>query len=62
MARAVGAEGSVELAAQAIAIGMLANTALKLFLALVFGGGSYRLVAAPINGDSIVGAVSILVS
>lgn len=37
---------TIELAARAIAVGILANTGLKLTLALVVGGGSYRWRAA----------------
>jgi uncharacterized membrane protein (DUF4010 family) len=38
--------GMVELGAQAIAVGILANTVLKTALALVLGGGGYRWRAA----------------
>lgn len=45
MARRVGAEAGVEVAARAIAIGVLANTALKLAISLVVGSGGYRVSA-----------------
>jgi uncharacterized membrane protein (DUF4010 family) len=62
MARSVGAAGSLDLAAQAIAIGVLANAALKLVLALAFGSGSYRLLAGgTLTAIIIVGAASIFV-
>jgi hypothetical protein len=44
MARGAGA-ASLELAARAIAIGVAANTALKLVLALAFSAGSFRSIA-----------------
>lgn len=45
MARRVGAEAGVEIAARAIAIGVLANTCLKLGISLAVGAGSYRVAA-----------------
>jgi uncharacterized membrane protein (DUF4010 family) len=45
MARGMSDTASLELAARAIAIGVAANTALKLALALVLGTGSFRTIA-----------------
>jgi hypothetical protein len=45
MARGVANTGSLDLAATAIAVGVMANTALKLGVALFFGTTSYRLIA-----------------
>ncbi len=45
MARAVAPTTSSAIAAAAIAVGVLANTAMKLGLALVFGSRSFRLIA-----------------
>ena len=45
MARGMSDGLSLELAARAIAIGVAANTALKLALALVFSAGSFRSIA-----------------
>ena len=46
MARLGNTQGMLPLAAKAIAVGMLANTGLKLVLALVFGTNALRRVAA----------------
>jgi uncharacterized membrane protein (DUF4010 family) len=45
MARGVSGAASLELAARAIAIGVAANTALKLLLAMAFSSGSFRRIA-----------------
>ena len=45
MARGVSGDAPLELAARAIAIGVAANTALKLALALVFSARSFRVIA-----------------
>ena len=45
MARGMSGGAPLELAARAIAIGVVANTALKLVLALVFSVGSFRVIA-----------------
>jgi len=45
MARGMSGATSLELAARAIAIGVAANTALKLVLALVFSAGPFRSIA-----------------
>jgi uncharacterized membrane protein (DUF4010 family) len=45
MARGVATAGSPGLAALAIAVGILSNTALKLAVAVVFGGGRFRTLA-----------------
>jgi uncharacterized membrane protein (DUF4010 family) len=45
MARGVAGTGSLDLAATAIAVGVTANTALKLGVALFFGTAAYRLIA-----------------
>jgi uncharacterized membrane protein (DUF4010 family) len=46
MARRAGADGAVGLAARAIAVGILANTLLKLGVALVIGAPGFRRSAA----------------
>ena len=52
---------SAEIAAQALGIGILSNTALKLGIALVIGRGSYRLLAgASLLAMAIALAVSLL--
>ena len=45
MARGMPGTASLELAARAIAIGVAANTAMKLALALVLSSGSFRAIA-----------------
>jgi uncharacterized membrane protein (DUF4010 family) len=45
MARGLGGTGSAEVAATAIAIGVLANTGMKLGLALFLGNRTFRLIA-----------------
>jgi uncharacterized membrane protein (DUF4010 family) len=62
MAREVGTAGSHDLAARAIAIGVLANTFLKLLLALVFGSASYRLLAGGTLTAMIVVATATIVA
>ena len=44
MAREVASTVSLEVAALAIAVGVLANTALKLGVALLFGGSRFRTI------------------
>jgi uncharacterized membrane protein (DUF4010 family) len=44
MARGMSGVASLDLAARAIAIGVAANTALKLLLALAFSSGSFRRI------------------
>lgn len=46
MARSVARTSSVELAALAIAIGVLSNTAMKMTIALILGRGPFRTLAA----------------
>jgi hypothetical protein len=41
----VAGTGSLDLAASAMAVGVMANTALKLGVALFFGTAAYRLIA-----------------
>ena len=43
----LGSAGAAELAARAIAVGLLANTALKLMLVLSLGSPAFRRAAAP---------------
>ena len=45
MARGISDDRSLEVAARAIAVGVAANTALKLALAVVLGAGSFRIIA-----------------
>ncbi len=45
MARGISDNRSLEVAARAIAIGVAANTALKLALTVVLGAGSFRIIA-----------------
>ena len=45
MARGISDDRSLEVAARAIAVGVAANTALKLALAVVLGSGSFRIIA-----------------
>jgi uncharacterized membrane protein (DUF4010 family) len=45
MARRVGLNGSVDVAALAVAVAILSNTALKLGVSLVFGSGRFRVIA-----------------
>lgn len=53
---------AAELAASAIAVGILANTALKLGLSLVLGGTAFRRVAVPgLLGLGVVTALALLV-
>ncbi|HEV7765851.1 MAG TPA: MgtC/SapB family protein [Thermoanaerobaculia bacterium] len=46
MARSVARTSSLELAALAIAIGVLSNTAMKMTIALILGRGQFRTIAA----------------
>jgi uncharacterized membrane protein (DUF4010 family) len=46
MARGVAQSASIETAALAIAVGILANTVLKLAVALIFGSAPFRVIAA----------------
>ena len=46
MARSVARTSSIELAALAIAVGVLSNTAMKLTIALILGRGQFRTIAA----------------
>jgi uncharacterized membrane protein (DUF4010 family) len=46
MARGVGGSGSLDVAAAAIAIGVLTNTALKALIAILFGTPAFRGIAA----------------
>ncbi len=51
---------SLELAARAIAIGVAANTALKLLLALAFSSGSFRRIAGGTLAAMLCAAVAWL--
>jgi uncharacterized membrane protein (DUF4010 family) len=56
------AEGNTEVAAQALAIGMLSNTSLKLVLAAVLGRGRFRLLATmALTGMAAAAAISLAV-
>lgn len=59
MAREVAREVSLDTAARAIAIGVLANTLMKVGIAVVFGAGSFRVIAA---GTLVLMAVASAVS
>jgi hypothetical protein len=60
MARGVAETGSAELAAVAIAIGALANTVLKLTLALFFGGARFRAIAGGTLAVMVLAASMVL--
>jgi uncharacterized membrane protein (DUF4010 family) len=45
MARSVARTSSLKIAALAIAVGVLSNTAMKMFLALILGRGKFRTIA-----------------
>jgi uncharacterized membrane protein (DUF4010 family) len=61
MAREVGSTGSLDTAALAIAIGVLANTVLKTGLALTFGGSRFRTITAGTLAGVIVAATLSIV-
>jgi uncharacterized membrane protein (DUF4010 family) len=62
MAREVAPKGSLDTAALAIAVGVLANTALKTILALTFGGPKFRtIVGWTLAAVIVAAAVSIVV-
>jgi len=54
MARGVAPPFSRELAATAIAVGIFANTAMKLTLALTFGNGTFRRIAGGALGAMLI--------
>jgi uncharacterized membrane protein (DUF4010 family) len=56
MARGPGGSGQFDLAATAIAVGVLSNTAMKLGLALFFGNGQFRLIAGGALATMILAA------
>jgi uncharacterized membrane protein (DUF4010 family) len=60
MARGMSDGASLELAARAIAIGVAANTALKLLLALAFSSGSFRRIAGGTLSAMLCAAVAWL--
>ena len=57
MARDVGRTGSVDTAAAAIAIGILANASLKTGIALVFGSSRFRVIVGTTLGFVVLSAV-----
>ena len=61
MARGVAETGSLSTAALAIAIGVLANTALKLGLALIFGSARFRTIVGGTIVLMIVTAAAAIV-
>lgn len=61
MARGVANTVSLETAALAIAIGVLANTALKLGLALIFGSARFRMIVGGTLVLMIIAAAAALV-
>jgi uncharacterized membrane protein (DUF4010 family) len=61
MAREVAPKGSLDTAALAIAIGVLANTVLKTSLALTFGGSKFRnIVGGTLAGVIVAATLSIV--
>lgn len=60
MARGVAEAGSIELAAVAIAIGILANTVLKLALALFLGEARFRMIAGGTLAIMVLAASTVL--
>ena len=58
MARGMPGPATLELAARAIAIGVAANTAMKLTLALVFSVGSFRRIAGGTLAAMLCAAVA----
>lgn len=61
IARAAGAGLPLEVAARAIATGLMANTALKLVLAMVLGARGFRnLVAAGLAGMAVALAIALV--
>ena len=60
MARGVSDSVSLELAARAIAVGVTANTALKLVCALVFGARPFRLIAGGTLAGMLLAGVAVL--
>ena len=60
MARNAAAGLAVSTAAQALAVGILSNTVLKLLLAVLVGGGRFRTLAgAGLAGMTAVGAITV---
>ena len=61
MATEVAPKASLDTAALAIAIGVLANTAMKTLLALTFGGSRFRaIVAGALAGVIVAATLSIV--
>jgi uncharacterized membrane protein (DUF4010 family) len=58
MAREVAPKVSLDVAARAIAIGVLANTTLKTGVALTFGGSKFRTIVA--GTLAVVAAAAVL--
>ena len=62
MSKVVAADGQAEIAAEGIAIGVLANTVLKIGLAIVLGAPHFRrLTAGVIGAMAIVAAIAVAV-
>lgn len=62
MSKVVAADGQAEIAAEGIAIGVLANTVLKIGLAIVLGAPHFRrLTAGVIAAMAIVAAIAVAV-
>ena len=62
MARGISSDGSLELAARAIAVGVAANTALKFVLAVVLGERSFRIIAGGTLAAMLAACVAALAS
>ena len=62
MARGVGSGGmAVDLAAQAVAVGLLSNTLVKMALTTAIGAGTFRIVALTVLGLMAAALVAALV-
>jgi uncharacterized membrane protein (DUF4010 family) len=61
MARSVSLTAPLPLAALAIAIGVLSNTAMKMMIALTLGRGAYRTIAGGTLGLMLAGGAAMLV-
>jgi uncharacterized membrane protein (DUF4010 family) len=58
MARSVARTSSLELAALAIAVGVLSNTAMKMTIALILGRSQFRTIAAGTLAVMLVGGAA----
>lgn len=61
MARSVARTTSLPVAALAIAVGVLSNTAMKMMMALILGRGRFRKIAGGTLGVMLVGGAATLV-